>query len=159
TSSRYFHTVSPGFLFLGYLIYALQLISFCIMNAQLFDKTIRAVLGTFFIYVLSRFIYSYAIVWPTAIQYILIFISPYIAGRSIFQQAILHDLANTNVAFFQAIYRHVPIYFVTLFIMIVSCVFYWILSWYLEKVFPGEFGIPLDWNFLFKQDYWRSEKV
>ncbi|CAF4293794.1 unnamed protein product, partial [Adineta steineri] len=42
--------------------------------------------------------------------------------------------------------------------MIVSCVFYWILSWYLEKVFPGEYGISLDWNFLLKRDYWRSEK-
>ncbi|CAF4092876.1 unnamed protein product, partial [Adineta steineri] len=158
-SDSYFHTVSPGFLFLGYVIYALQLISFCIMNAQLFDKTIRAVLCTFLIHALSRFIYSYAIVWPTAIQYILIFISPYIAERSIFQQAVLHDLAYKDIALFQTIYRHVPIYFVTLFIMMVSCVFYWILSWYLEKVFPGEFGIPLDWNFLFKQDYWRSEKV
>jgi ABC-type multidrug transport system ATPase subunit len=33
------------------------------------------------------------------------------------------------------------------------------LSWYLEKVFPGEYGIPFDWNFLFKKDYWRSEKI
>jgi ABC-type multidrug transport system ATPase subunit len=33
------------------------------------------------------------------------------------------------------------------------------LSWYLEKLFPGEYGIPLGWNFLFKRNYWRSEKV
>jgi ABC-type multidrug transport system ATPase subunit len=33
------------------------------------------------------------------------------------------------------------------------------LSWYLEKVFPGEYGIPFGWNFLFKKDYWRSEKI
>ncbi|CAF3863736.1 unnamed protein product [Adineta steineri] len=129
------------------------------MNAQLFDKTIRAILGTFFIYGLSGIIYSYTIVWPTAIKYILIFVSPYIAGYSIFHQAISHDLAYKDVALFQTIYRHVPMYFVTLFIMIVSCVFYWILSWYLEKVFVGEYGIPFDCNFLFKRDYWRSEKV
>jgi ATP-binding cassette subfamily A (ABC1) protein 1 len=43
--------------------------------------------------------------------------------------------------------------------MIFSCIFYWILSWYFEKVFPGEYGIPLNWNFLFKRDYWRSEKI
>ncbi|CAF3912977.1 unnamed protein product, partial [Adineta steineri] len=155
----YFNTVNFGILFIGYFIYGLQLISFCIMNAQLFDKTIRAVLSTFVIYVLSLCIYPFIIVWPTAIQYILIFISPYIAGHSIFRQAYLHDLAYKDVALFQTIYRHVPIYFVTLFIMIVSCVFYWILSWYLEKVLPGEYGIALDWNFLFKRDYWRSEKV
>jgi ABC-type branched-subunit amino acid transport system ATPase component len=59
--------------------------------------------------------------------------------------------------------------------MFFSCIFYWALSWYLEKVFPGkinernyyiklfslllqilgEYGVPLDWNFLFKRDYWR----
>ncbi|CAF1197235.1 unnamed protein product, partial [Adineta steineri] len=158
-SDTYFNIVNFGVLFLGYLIHGLQLISFCIMNAQLFDKTFRAVLGTFFIYGLSVFIYPFIIGWPTAIQYIFIFISPYIAGRSIFQQVILHDLAYKNVAFFQTIYRHVPIYFVTLIIMIISCTFYWILSWYLEKVVVGEYGISLDWNFLFKQNYWRLKKV
>ncbi|CAF3806236.1 unnamed protein product [Adineta steineri] len=155
----YFNTVNFGVLFIGYFIYGLQLISFCIMNAQLFDRSVRAVLVTLFIYGLSIFIYPFIIVWPTAIQYILIFLSPYIAGRSIFQQAILHEFAYKDVAVFQTIYRHVPIYFVTLIIMIVSCVFYWILSWYLEKVFPGEYGIPLHWSFLFKRDYWRSDKV
>jgi ABC-type multidrug transport system ATPase subunit len=25
--------------------------------------------------------------------------------------------------------------------------------------FSGEYGIPLSWNFLFKRDYWRSEKT
>ncbi|CAF4304943.1 unnamed protein product, partial [Adineta steineri] len=129
------------------------------MNAQLFDKSIRAVLGTLFMYALSIFIFPFIIGWPTAIQYILIFLSPFIAGYSTFQQAILHELAYKDVALFQPIYRHVPIYFVTLIIMIVSCVFYWILSWYLEKVLQGEYGIPLDWNFLFKRDYWRLEKV
>jgi ABC-type Fe3+/spermidine/putrescine transport system ATPase subunit len=39
--------------------------------------------------------------------------------------------------------------------MLLSSAFYWGLSWYLEKVFPGEYGIPHEWNFLFKRDYWR----
>lgn len=38
-------------------------------------------------------------------------------------------------------------------------IFYWVLSWYLEKVFPGEYGVPQGWNFLFKRDYWRSIKI
>ncbi len=77
----------------------------------------------------------------------------------ILQQIILHDLAEKDVSLFRTIYRYVPMYFPTLFIMIFSCIFYWILSWYFEKVFPGEYGIPLNWNFLFKRDYWRSEKI
>ena len=72
---------------------------------------------------------------------------------------ILHDLSGKNVAVFRTIYRYVPIYFLTLIVMICSCIFYWILSWYLEKIYPGEYGIPLDWNFLFKYNYWRKEKI
>ncbi|CAF4318595.1 unnamed protein product, partial [Rotaria sp. Silwood2] len=153
----FFNTVNFGILILGYLIYDLQLISFCIMNVQLFDKNVRAILGTFLIYVVSLIVFPYSIVWPTAIQYVLIFFSPYIAAHSLFQQAILHDLAKINVSVFRTIYRNVPMYFPTLIIMIASCIFYWALSWYLEKVFPGIYGIPLEWNFLFKRDYWRSE--
>ena len=43
--------------------------------------------------------------------------------------------------------------------MIFSCIFYWILSWYLEKIYPGEYGVALEWNFVFKRDYWRSQKI
>ncbi|CAF1239735.1 unnamed protein product [Adineta ricciae] len=153
----YFNTVNFGILFLGYIIFALQMISFCVMNAQLFDKNVRAVLGTLFIYLVSIILFPNILLWPQAIQYILIFLSPYIAGHSIFQQAILHDLANKDVKLFETIYRFVPMYFPTLIVMLCSCLFYWCLAWYLEKVFPGEYGIPLDWNFLFKRSYWRSE--
>ncbi|CAF3715850.1 unnamed protein product [Rotaria sp. Silwood1] len=155
----YFLTVNFHILFLGYLIFSLQLISFCIMIAQLFDKNVRAQLTIFVIYLLSLKIYSYTIFWPTTIQYLLIFFCPHIAGYSLFQQAVLHDLAEKDISLFQSIYRYVPIYFSTLIIMICSCIFYWLLSWYFEKVFPSEYGISLDWNFLFKRDYWRSEKL
>ncbi|UJR08477.1 hypothetical protein I4U23_012744 [Adineta vaga] len=155
----YFNTVNFGILFIGYLIFGLQMISFCIMNAQIFDKNVRAVLANLFIYLVSIIVFPNILLWPTAIQYVLIFFSPYIAGHSLFQQAILHDLANKDVALFRTIYRFVPMYFPTLIVMIFSCLFYWCLSWYLEKVFPGEYGIPLDWNFLFKRDYWRSERT
>jgi hypothetical protein len=55
------------------------------MNVQLFDRNVRAILGNLGIYILSLIIYSYTTVWPIAIQYILIFISPYIAAHSIFR--------------------------------------------------------------------------
>lgn len=51
---------------------------------------------------------------------------------------LLHDVANKKVAYFQPIYRHVPMFFPTLMLMVLSCLFYWFLSWYLEKVFPGK---------------------
>lgn len=81
----YFNSVNFGILFFGYFIFSLQLISFCIMNVQLFDKNVRAILGTFVIYLISLIIHPNSLAWPTAIQYILMFISPYIAGHSLFQ--------------------------------------------------------------------------
>ncbi|CAF1308472.1 unnamed protein product [Rotaria magnacalcarata] len=157
-SDAYFNTVNFGIIFLGNITYALQLISFCIMNAQLFNTNIRAVIFTLVIYFVAYNIYSLTITWPSSVQYLLMFICPYIAGHSLFQQTVLYDLANKDVELFQSIYRFVPQYFPTLITMLLSSVFYWILSWYLEKIFPGEYGVPCDWNFAFKLDYWCREK-
>lgn len=56
---------------------------------------------------------------------------------STFQQLMLFDLAERNASFFESVYRSVPMYFLTLVIILVSCLFYWALSWYLEKIYPG----------------------
>lgn len=81
----YFDTVNYGILLLGNLIYAFQLTSFCIMNAQLFDKNVRAIIFTFVLYFVANNIFSWAILWPPGIQYLLMFICPFVAGRSLFQ--------------------------------------------------------------------------
>ena len=81
----YFDTVNFGVLFLSYFILSLQFISFCMMNAQLFQTNIRAGICTVSIYILSLIIYSYMIFWPTSIQYPLIFLNPFIASHSLFQ--------------------------------------------------------------------------
>jgi len=81
----YFDTVNYGTLFLGNIIYSLQLVSFCIMNAQLFDSNVRAIIFTFVIYFVSNSLFSWIILWPPGIQYLLMFFIPYIAGRSLFQ--------------------------------------------------------------------------
>ncbi len=81
----YFNAVNYGTLFLGNLIYSLQLVSFCIMNAQLFDSNVRAIIFTFVVYFVSSSIFSYTISWPPGIQYLLMFFCPFIAGRSLFQ--------------------------------------------------------------------------
>jgi formate/nitrite transporter FocA (FNT family) len=81
----YFDTVNYGTLFLGNLMYSLQLISFCIMNAQLFDSNVRAIIFTLAIYLISSNIFSYTILWPLGIQYLLMFFVPFITGQSLFQ--------------------------------------------------------------------------
>ncbi len=84
-TAAYFNTVNIGILFLGYFIVSLQLISFCIMNAQIFDSSIRAIVVTLIIAVISIKIHSWTILCPSSVQYVLIFFSPIIAHRSLFQ--------------------------------------------------------------------------
>ncbi|XP_041914079.1 phospholipid-transporting ATPase ABCA1 isoform X1 [Alosa sapidissima] len=45
--------------------------------------------------------------------------------------------------------------FVTSIVMLyVDAVIYGVLAWYIEAVFPGEFGIPKPWYFIFQLNYW-----
>ena len=81
----YFNFVNFATLFFGYFVLALQLVAFCVMSAQIFDASIRAIIATFVIYGLSLGIHSWALGWPAGIQYILFFISPFISARTLFQ--------------------------------------------------------------------------
>ncbi|XP_071130810.1 phospholipid-transporting ATPase ABCA3-like isoform X2 [Mytilus edulis] len=38
--------------------------------------------------------------------------------------------------------------------MVVDTVLYGIITWYIEAVFPGEYGVPLPWYFPFTSSYW-----
>ena len=37
---------------------------------------------------------------------------------------------------------------------VVDAILYFIIAWYLEGVWPGEFGVPKPWYFPFSSDYW-----
>ena len=39
-----------------------------------------------------------------------------------------------------------------------SIVIYWIFIWYIDKINPGEYGIPLKWKFPFHIEYWKSSR-
>ena len=83
--TAYFNHVPFLTLLVGNLVYALQLVSFCIMHAQLFDANVRAIVATFLIYFLAIFLFPRMIVWPVGMQYFFIFVCPFIGGRSLFQ--------------------------------------------------------------------------
>ncbi|ODN00384.1 ATP-binding cassette sub-family A member 2 [Orchesella cincta] len=42
--------------------------------------------------------------------------------------------------------------------MWVDAVVYLVLTWYIETVFPGEYGVPRPWNFFLKSSYWVPMK-
>ncbi|XP_053199909.1 phospholipid-transporting ATPase ABCA1-like [Scomber japonicus] len=45
-------------------------------------------------------------------------------------------------------------FIVSIIMMLFDAVFYWILTWYIENVFPGQYGIPKPWYFPFTASYW-----
>lgn len=55
------------------------------MNAQLFDSNVRQIVFTLVSYIVAVNIYSYTLLWPPGIQYLVMFFIPYISGRSVFQ--------------------------------------------------------------------------
>uniref|UniRef100_A0A8C3B649 P-type phospholipid transporter n=1 Tax=Cyclopterus lumpus TaxID=8103 RepID=A0A8C3B649_CYCLU len=43
-------------------------------------------------------------------------------------------------------------------LMLFDAVLYGIMTWYIESVFPGQYGIPRPWYFPFTKTYWCGEK-
>lgn len=45
-----------------------------------------------------------------------------------------------------------------LFMLIFDSILYMIIALYVEKVYPGDYGIPLPWYFPFQKSFWLGEK-
>lgn len=44
-----------------------------------------------------------------------------------------------------------------IYMLLVDCVIYLILTWYIEAVFPGQYGIPKPWYFPLTRSYWSGK--
>ncbi|XP_061399279.1 phospholipid-transporting ATPase ABCA3-like [Musca vetustissima] len=42
--------------------------------------------------------------------------------------------------------------------MLASCVIYIAICLYVEQIFPGEFGVPKKWNFIFSRSFWGGDR-
>ncbi|CAL1591240.1 unnamed protein product [Knipowitschia caucasica] len=45
-------------------------------------------------------------------------------------------------------------FIVSIFMMLFDALLHWLLTWYIENVFPGQYGIPKPWYFPFTSSYW-----
>ncbi|KAM7377381.1 hypothetical protein PAMA_013932 [Pampus argenteus] len=45
-------------------------------------------------------------------------------------------------------------FIVSIIMMLFDAALYWVLTWYIENVFPGQYGIPKPWYFPFTASYW-----
>ncbi|XP_024002027.1 phospholipid-transporting ATPase ABCA1-like, partial [Salvelinus sp. IW2-2015] len=45
-------------------------------------------------------------------------------------------------------------FIVSIIMMLIDALIYWLLTWYIENVFPGQYGIAKPWSFPFTASYW-----
>ncbi|XP_031441264.1 phospholipid-transporting ATPase ABCA1-like isoform X2 [Clupea harengus] len=45
-------------------------------------------------------------------------------------------------------------FLVSIVMMLIDAFIYWVLTWYIENVYPGQYGIPKPWYFPFTRSYW-----
>ncbi|KAF4110511.1 hypothetical protein G5714_007542 [Onychostoma macrolepis] len=50
-------------------------------------------------------------------------------------------------------------FIVSIFMMLFDAFIYWILTWYIENIYPGQYGIPKPWYFPFTSSYWCGTPV
>ncbi|XP_067284959.1 phospholipid-transporting ATPase ABCA1 [Pseudorasbora parva] len=50
-------------------------------------------------------------------------------------------------------------FIVSIVMMLFDAFLYWIMTWYIENVFPGQYGIPKPWYFPFTSSYWCGTQV
>ncbi|KAA0722897.1 ATP-binding cassette sub-family A member 1 [Triplophysa tibetana] len=50
-------------------------------------------------------------------------------------------------------------FIVSIFMMLLDALIYWILTWYIENVFPGQYGISKPWYFPFTSSFWCGTPV
>ncbi|XP_052003577.1 phospholipid-transporting ATPase ABCA1-like [Xyrauchen texanus] len=50
-------------------------------------------------------------------------------------------------------------FIVSIFMMLFDALIYWILTWYIENVYPGQYGIARPWYFPFTSSYWCGTPV
>ncbi|CAG9795500.1 unnamed protein product [Diatraea saccharalis] len=49
--------------------------------------------------------------------------------------------------------------FAAIVLMLCQTIFFFLLSWYLDHVYPGQYGQSLPWNFICQKQYWRKNDV
>ncbi|XP_073763802.1 phospholipid-transporting ATPase ABCA1 isoform X1 [Danio rerio] len=50
-------------------------------------------------------------------------------------------------------------FIVSIFMMLFDALIYWTLTWYIENVYPGQYGIAKPWYFPFTSSYWCGSRV
>ncbi|KAJ2999103.1 hypothetical protein HDV02_003633 [Globomyces sp. JEL0801] len=159
--------IKEGLQIMGLTSYAmvqgLVLTSFGFFLSVLFNRSTIAGPATssliFAVSVMSYILFSNISGSFGVVRYILsIFVAPvgFVAQISamIFQESIQKSYGFSNL--FQNAATQGVSYFGILICQILNIAFNLFMTWYVDTVFPGEYGTPQPWNFLFNSAYWSK---
>ncbi|KAM7349571.1 ATP binding cassette subfamily A member 3 isoform 2-T3 [Cochliomyia hominivorax] len=147
------------------LIYVITSICFCFMMATFFSKasTAAAVTGLVWFIVYMPFSFNiqtydelslgtklgWCLVSNTAMGFAFKLILGFEGTGEGFQWSNLFTPVNVD--------DNLTVGYIIL-MMLVSCVLYMCVCLYVEQIFPGEYGVPKKWNFIFTSQFWCGEK-
>ena len=129
-----FEYVSSVRLFVVFLLFNVQLISYAIFICQLFDSFSRLFVLTIFIW-MSMTILSYEDF--TDIYYLILSLNPHFCLLYVLRHLFLCERSMRQVNWQERLSRWSPILSNIFLEIIVTIPFFWIFIWYLEKLYPG----------------------
>ncbi|CAF1575043.1 unnamed protein product, partial [Didymodactylos carnosus] len=111
-----------------------------------------ATIFSWFIYFLSFVFVLIPNYFPLWLQYVFCLLSPFYSFKQLFRLLLLinANLGVANKGYFTQIYSHTLIYLYVCLLMLTSILLMWILTWYIEQVNPGIYGIRKPWTFPFQ---------
>ncbi|XP_076054127.1 phospholipid-transporting ATPase ABCA3-like [Oratosquilla oratoria] len=153
----------PSFVFFFLFVYLIAAIIFCFFLSTLFSKANSAALATgllwFFSYVPYTFLrprYSDITLGVKLVTCLL----PNMALSFGCQLISMYEGTGEGIQWYNGNRSVSPDDEFTLglviVMMVLDCVVFAELTWYIEAVFPGEYGIPQPWYFPFTMTYWRG---
>nr|AKC42130.1 ABCA3 [Petromyzon marinus] len=153
----------PTLVFVFILAFSVSTISFCFMISVFFSQANVAATAGAFLYFFSYIPYFFVLPWYDQMSHALKMSSCLISnvGMAMGAQLIsmwegkgvgiqwrnLGESVSVDDGFTMA---HV------LFMLMLDAVLYGLVAWYVEAVFPGEYGVPQPWYFCVLPSYWRG---
>lgn len=161
------NNTNPVILFIFLMMYSIATIMYSFMISSFFSKANSATVAAGGLFFISYTPYYFSLLWYSSVS---------LAGK-ISIGLICHNTAMGYGGLLIALYEGTgsgiqwdninepvsiddDLTFTTILILLGACaVFYGLVTWYVEAVFPGEYGIPQPWYFFVTRDYWLGPKV
>ncbi|KAJ3614038.1 hypothetical protein NHX12_017615 [Muraenolepis orangiensis] len=155
----------PGVIFLFLSVFGVATIMQCFLISTLFSRANLAAACGGIIYFMHYLPYVLCVAWQDYVGYgakvIVSVLSPVAFGFgceyfSLFEeQGVGIQWSNLLASPLQEDSYNLT---TSMCIMLFDALLYGLLTWYIEAVFPGQYGIPRPWYFPFTRTYWCGEK-